>query len=794
MNFPVNIEEKLGFDKIKQLIAKECRSELSTQQVNKIKFSSNRPLIHKLCQQTDEFCKILSSGENYLPLSQIDSQKHLKSLKVPGSFIQSYEISELRLFIESAIHNLKFLQGKKEIYPNLFQLIEHHTINEKLPAEILLKVDEKGEVRDDATPELKKIRSSIVSLENKARKVVSKIILSSRKDGYTPDDAEVTIRNGRLVIPVKAEYKRHFKGFIHDESSSGQTSFIEPAEALELNNEIKELSYQEHREIVKILIKLCDVIRQDYEALANLYQVSAIIDFIRAKAVFANKIGAISPEINSKKEVSFINARHPILEKSLEAQQKNIVPLNIFLTQEDRILVISGPNAGGKSVTLKTLGLLQYMLQCGMPIPVAESSSTGVFNQIFIDIGDEQSLENDLSTYSSHLKNMAHFIQYTNKGTLFLIDEFGTGTDPKFGGAIAESILMELLKRGGHGALSTHYSNLKKLADKTKGITNARMRFDVANLEPLFELEIGKPGSSFALEIARKIGLPNKVVNQARKNAGYDEVQMDSLLNDLEREKSELVKKLEELEKKESLLNISLKSYNDLKDHLEDKKKDIIDKARLEAQSIVKTANQKIESAVHSIKTSKADAEVVKQQKEDIEEFKEKIVVKKKKNKQPLKVIKGPIEVGDQVVINGQETVGEVVTIFKKSAEVSFGAIKSNVNLDKLQKVSAAKQKKTGQNLGVKKLNFDMNTSKSQFSSELDIRGKRAAEAQELVREFLDNAIMYSTPSLKVIHGMGNGILRSVVREEIFKNKEVDRVEDEHADRGGSGATLIYLK
>ncbi len=794
MNFPENIEEKLGFDKIKELIAAECRSDLSAEQVLKIRFSEKKGIVEKLCGQTREFCQILSSGENYTPFSQIDSIRYLKAMKIAGSFITSHEINDLRVFIESAVLNLAFFRSKNSVYPVLFELVDRHLVNEKLPQIILSKINDKGDVRDDASPELRNIRSSMVALENKARKVVARIIVSSRKEGYTPEDAEVTIRNGRLVIPVKAEYKRQVKGFIHDESASGQTSYIEPAEALELNNEIRELGYKEHREIVKILIAVCDEIRKDYEALLHIYQVSAILDFIRAKAVYSLRIGAVCPEISSKKEISFIKARHPILEKSLAKQQKKIVPLDIFISNEKRILVISGPNAGGKSVTLKTLGLLQYMLQCGLLVPVAEGSSTGIFQKIFIDIGDEQSLENDLSTYSSHLKNMTHFVTHTDKSTLFLIDEFGTGTDPKFGGAIAESILVELLNLGGHGALSTHYSNLKKLADRTDGIANARMRFDVSNLEPLFELEIGKPGSSFALEIARKIGLPTNIVNRARKNAGYDEVQMDTLLTDLEREKNELVKKLESVERKESLLAVSQKSYEDLKSHLEEKKKEILNNARLEAQSIIKTANQKIESAVHFIKTASAASKVIKQQKEEIAEFKERIVIEKPKPTKQLKVVKGPIGKGDKVAIKGQETVGEVLTIFKKTAEVSFGAIKSNVNLDKLVKIDEPKGKPKESKSAYKKLNFDINTTKSNFSSELDIRGKRAGEAQELVREFLDNAIMFSVPTLKVIHGMGNGVLRSVVREELFKSKEVDKVEDEHADRGGSGATIVYLK
>lgn len=793
MNFPANIEQKFGFDKIKEKIAAKCKSTLGAAEAGKIAFLNNRKLIEKLCRQTEEFAYILRSAEPYVPIDQIDSLEWMNRIKVAGSFINSEEIHDIRIFLESAIHNLAFFRSKNEQYPLLFQLTAQYAVNEKLPAIISSKINEKGEIRDDATPELRKIRNEIVALENKTRQIVHKIISKSKQDGVSPDDSSVTVRNGRLVIPVKSEHKRRFKGFIHDESATGQTVFIEPAEALELNNEVLDLKYQEKREIIKILTDLCDHLRDDFENIKNLYRIAAILDFIRAKAVYANEISAITPDIHPTKTIEFIKARHPVLQVSLEKQGKSIVPLDIILSERNRILVVSGPNAGGKSVTLKTLGLMQYMLQCGMPIPVAEGSKTAIFQHIFIDIGDEQSMENDLSTYSSHLQNMAYFLRYANKSTLMLIDEFGTGTDPKFGGAIAEAILTELVKMGAHGAISTHYSNLKKLAEHTEGLINARMRYDVARLEPLFQLETGRPGSSFALEIAKKIGLPAELIKQARRNIGYDEVQMDGLLNELEKEREELNKKSHSVRKTEKLLELSLKNYEELKADLENRKKEIINAAKSEAQQIISGANQKIESAIFEIKRSKAQKESIKTQKEQISEFKEKLRPEKIVKQGPT-VVKGPLKAGDKVRIKGQETIGEVIHLGKKSAEVSFGAIKTKIDIARLEKIAAPKTAPLKVAPATKALNFDVNERKSAFSSEIDLRGKRLEEVHSVLTQFLDEAIMFSLPMLKIIHGKGDGVLRKFVREELTRYKEVDKMENEHADRGGDGITLVYLK
>jgi len=794
MNFPSNIEDKIGFNTVKEHIIRNCSSDLAVNEVEKIRFISKKEQVEKLCRQTVEFCHVLIAGEKYVPIRHIDSLVQLKKAKIPGSYIESQSLNEIRIFLDGASSNLIFFKENEDEYPTLSEFIENFAFDDKIPSEIFSKVNEKGEVRDDASPELRKIRREIVLLEDKTRKIVNSLIAKSKKEGFTPDDASITIRNGRLVIPVRAEHKRKFKGFIHDESASGQTSFIEPAEALELNNKIIELTYQEHREIVKILIKICDHLRNDYSNLEKIYGLSSKLDFIRAKAIYANKITAICPEINSQKAIQLIQARHPILEESLKKQKRNIVPLDISLDHDKRILVISGPNAGGKSVTLKTIGLLQYMFQCGIPIPVSEGSSTYLFEKIFIDIGDEQSIENDLSTYSSHLKNMAYFVYHADKKTLFLIDEFGTGTDPKFGGAIAESILMDLVKKGCYGALSTHYSNLKKVADKIPGLSNARMRFDVAHLEPLFQLEVGKPGSSFALEIATKIGLPPHVIQQARKNVGYDEVQLDNLLNELEKEKNELVKKLDSATKKDDLLEKTIHHYQDLKVDLEERKKEILNKARLEAKSIISTANQKIENAIFRIKQSKAEKEVIKNEKANIENFDREIELEKVKSETKVKVLGGPIGEGDFVRIKGNESVGEVINLFKKSVEVSFGSIKSNINISKLEKVEGSKREKTDSSGNVKKLNFDINESKSNYSSELDLRGKHVEEAHSILKQFMDYSIMFSSSLLKIIHGKGNGVLRSFIRQELSQYKEVERMEDEHADRGGSGVTVVYLK
>jgi len=795
MNFPEHIEEKLGFNHVREAICRYCNSDSGKALVSKIRFQSKYEQVIKHCRQTDEYVKIIFNGEKLEPAKRVDAVRELDKIRTPGTFLEPNVLNDLCIFISTASQAVQFLQQRKSDFPLLYNLVEYIVIDITIANKIQQKINDKGEVRDNATPELQKIRRGIRQLEGRARKVVDQVIRQAKKQGYSPDDAVLTIRNGRLVIPVKAEHKRQIKGFIQDESSTGQTVFLEPAEALEINNDLKDLQYQERREIHKILVDLADLIRLHIDDLLQIHKRASQLDFIRAKARYAIHAQSVLPEIQNQKNIEWKNARHPILEDSLQKQGRKIVEQNIKIDSSQRMLVISGPNAGGKSVCLKTIGLLQYMLQCGLLIPVEEGSKACLFKSIFIDIGDQQSIENDLSTYSSHLSNMAHFVRFANKHTLLLIDEFGTGTDPQFGGAIAESILETLLSQGAYGAVTTHYANLKKMAGEKPGLANARMRFDIARLEPLFKLEIGKPGSSFALEIASKIGLPEAVLQAARQHVGVDQVEMDKLLNELELERKRLDEKMRSIREKEKAIDVTLKNYTELKADLDNRKKEIMNQAKSEAKSLIAKANQKIESAIHAIKTSKADKNVAKRERAAIRAMQddlapEEVIPEKKVD---ATIIQGPVYPGDAVRIKGQESVGEVTAVGKNDAEVVFGAIKSKVKLNRLEKLKTSKQTKT-QSSGRVGFNFDINRQKSEFSPEMDIRGMRAEEAYDKLLQFVDNGILFSMPQLRIVHGKGDGVLKHIVRNDIANLEAVQRIESEHPDRGGDGVSLLYLE
>ena len=604
--YPSNIENKLGFDQIKNLISDYCLSPLGQKYVNSLSPVTNIQRINKLLEQTSEFVQILGSGKTFPASNYLDVTAHLKKSEIIGSFLDEEALFDIKSSLLTINNILSFLKSENDLYPRLIELTASVQSHDALYDLLDASIDEKGKVRDNASPQLVDIRSRISKSGGKARNAVTKIMKEANAKGYCPEGSSITIRDGRIVIPVLAEYKRRIKGFVHDESSTGQTVYLEPAEALEINNELRELEYEERREVIRILTGLTDEIRDNVETMQEAWKFLGIIDFIRAKARFAVDLDGVCPKVTSKQHCSWIGARHPILQLSLEQQGKSITPLNIKIGGEGRILLISGPNAGGKSVCLKTLGLLQFMVQCGLPVPCEEQSEFGVFHSIFMDIGDEQSLENDLSTYSSHLQNMKYFVEHGDKRTIFLIDEFGTGTEPQFGGAIAEAILIRLNQAKATGAVTTHYGNLKKLADKTNGILNGSMKYDVKRLEPLYHLEIGKPGSSFALEIAGKIGLETSLLNHAKNLAGHSHVKFDRLINELEAEKNELKARVEQLEKKEKRLDEAIRDYHDLKAYLDEQKSQAVKQAKLEASKILKDSNKKIEATIREIQQTKA--------------------------------------------------------------------------------------------------------------------------------------------------------------------------------------------
>ena len=794
MIYPVNLEQKINFIKIKDLLKMECTSPLGQAYVDMMSFSSDFNLVKRLLDQTDEFRQLLVAGESFPNSNFTNLNPYLEKAKLEGAFLEQEEFQEVKLALQTLKSCITFFQKFGDPYPSLKALLGLLIdLDIKLLKDIDQVLDEKGKLKNNASKELQLIRSQILYEESRLRKVMERIVKEARSKGLMPDDVGMTIRGGRMVIPIAAENKRKLRGFIHDESATGQTVFMEPEEALDINNEIRDLEYMEKREIIRILTRLTDQLRPSIPALRKATNFLGVLDFIRAKARFAIKTESNKPILLQDRTLSWTGARHPILEISLKTQNKKIVPLNIKLDHQQRLLLISGPNAGGKSVALKTVALVQYMLQCGLLIPVHADSKSSLFEHFFIDIGDEQSLENDLSTYSSHLMSMKHFTQFADKKTILFIDEFGTGTEPQFGGAIAESILLALAKLGAYGVITTHYGNLKQQAEKQQGLVNGAMRYDVEKLEPLYQLEIGKPGSSFALEIASKIGLSKEIVSYAKLQIGEERVRYDRLLAQVENEKNHFALLLKEVKEKDSLLSAKLKEYTQLKETLESSKKQFLQEAKIEAKSILEQANKKIESVIREIKEEKADKEATKLIRKELDVFKEKVKPEKTRLIDPeINVLGGQIAVGDWVRLKDNGTIGEVLYLKGKDVELLIGDLKSTVKLSRLEKIAKGTVKRELK--AVEKRGSYQTTSKMMdFSPHLDLRGRRGEEVLPLIQTFIDEGYMLGVKNLRIVHGKGDGVLREVTRNVLRTMSQVGKLEDEHADRGGAGVTLITL-
>lgn len=795
MLYPSNLEQKINFLKIKELLKDECTSSLGKEYVDRMAFSSDYNLVTKLLDQTEEFQRIIISGELFPSSHFTNLTPYLEKAKLEGAFLDEEDFFELKGALLTLKGCISFFQKNSEFYPVLSQLLGLLIdLDLGLLKAIDAIIDEKGKIRSNASKELQLIRAQIIYEEGRLRKVMDRIFKEARAKGLTPEDASMTIRGGRLVIPVAAENKRKLRGFIHDESATGQTVFMEPEEALDINNEIRDLEYMERREIIKILTQLTDRLRPAIPALRKATNFLGLIDFIRAKAKFAQKTESAKPEIIKERNLSWTRARHPLLEMALKTQGKKITPLDVKLGGHERILVISGPNAGGKSVALKTVALLQYMLQSGLLIPVHPDSKSSLFDNFFIDIGDEQNLENDLSTYSSHLMSMKHFTQFANRKTILFIDEFGTGTEPQFGGAIAEAILLSLNKLGAFGVITTHYGNLKQVANKNQGLVNGAMRYDVDRLEPLYQLEIGKPGSSFALEIASKIGISKEILEYAKANIGEERVRYDRLLTQLENEKNQYSVLLAEAKSKEKLLKTRLQEYNQMKETLELTKKKYIQEAKQEAKALLDQTNKKIESAIREIKEGKAEKEVTKQIRKELEVFKEEVKPEKLVIKDPeIEVIGGKISEGDWVRLKDNGAIAEVLRIKNNEAEIAIGELKSNVKISRLEKISHTQVKKEVKAIASRG-GYNTNEKMMDFSYNLDLRGKRGEEILPLIQTFIDEGHMLGVKDLRIVHGKGDGILREITRNLLKHMNQVKKMEDEHADRGGAGVTLVTLK
>ncbi len=812
MIYPNNFETKIGFDKIRAMLKERCLSSRGEFYASSMRFSFKYDLVLRMLTQTNEFRQILMMESTFPARNFFDLSEVIKHLKLEGTTINVEELFDMSSSLKSIFQIKKFIHQRAEKYPELKDLDSLVYLDEGIIIEISAIIDEKGRIRDDASDRLYTVRKKLIKLNSSIRNKIQSTLREAKKQGWAKDDAEITIRNGRAVIPLHAANKRSIKGFVHDESNTGQFVYLEPIELFETNNEIRELEIEERHEIARILMEFSKILREQSEELLDAYKYMGIIDFIRAKAKLALEMEAVKPVLNQSQSFIWREARHPLLYFAHKEKQKEVVPLDIALNAEQRILIISGPNAGGKSVCLKTVGMLQYMLQCGLLIPLRENSEVGLFQNLFIDIGDEQSIENDLSTYSSHLLNIHNFVKYANPKSLFLIDEFGTGTEPAIGGAIAEAALEELNLKKAYGVITTHYSNLKAMATPENGMQNAAMMFDTEELKPLYRLKIGRPGSSFAFEIARKIGLDEKLLKRAQQKSGRKEIDFDQRLQELELEKEAVERKSHEIHVTDDALSSLVTKYEALKSQLDNEKRSIINQAKKDAKEILKDANRSIEQAVKEIKESGAEKEKLKEVRKEIEKKKSSLHEQKpletqatqlvtttkedkKKSTDDVNVLATPPVVGDSVRVIGQTTVGILEQVKGKNALVSFDSLRVSVAFAKLEKVKVKRTvAKPSSRNEYGRIMRDIHTRSLNFKPNVDLRGKRGEEVLSFVRSWLDEAILIGVKELEILHGTGNGILRNIIREYLASVDEVQSFKDAHVERGGSGKTLIVLR
>jgi DNA mismatch repair protein MutS2 len=789
MIYPDNCLDRLGFNEVKQLIYKHCLSPMGQYMVGKMQVMNKYDQINKFLRQTKEFKNIL---ENQEPL-QISTFFDIKSLadkiRVEGTYLVEDELFQIYLSLQTVFSVLRFFDERKDVYPNLEALFEHLPVEKNILKKIEVVLDPKGKIKPNASSKLQELIGDIAKGEQEVRKRMDVIYRQAVFSNWV-GDGSLTIRDGRMCIPILAENKRKLKGFIHDESASGQTVYMEPEEVFTLNNKIRDLEFDKRREIIRILIALTDELRPYNPLLLSYHGFLTKLDFVRAKALFAIEVEADMPVLVAEPRIKLINARNPLLFLSFREDKKTVVPLNIHMNENLRIVLVSGPNAGGKSVCMKTVGLLQLMLQSGLLIPVHESSELGIFDNIFADIGDDQSIESDLSTYSAHLIKMRYFVAHATPKTLVMIDEFGTGTDPQFGGPMAEAVLEVMNNKKVRGVITTHYSNLKLFAGNTEGLENASMLFDNDKMKPMYVLEIGKPGSSYAFEIAQNIGLQKEVLTLARAKIGTNQNRVDSLLVDLEREKKQIYDTKIHLATQQNKVKNLVAENEKLQVFLDENRKTLIKEAKLEAQAIIKNANKLVENTIAGIKENQADKEATKQLRQNLQEVLVQHQVKEEKKPEKPIPLSSPIEVGDWVQLLNSETMGQVLEVNRGNLVLALGDLRSVVKKDRVQKISNKQAKKVVQS---NSFSGRISDAIGSFKAELDLRGMRGENAVQEVEKYMDKSIMLGFPFIKIIHGKGDGILRKLIREYLRKYSQVNRVEDEHADRGGDGITYVYF-
>lgn len=845
MIYPKTFESKIGFDEIRTLLKERCLSTLGKEMVDAIQPSGESDVINEWLTQVREFRRLQEEADDFPMHYFFDVRQAVARLRLEGTHLDEGELFDLRRSLDTINQIVNYLNrsdddnnGEERTYPYpaLHRLTEDVMTFPQLVQRIDTILDKFGKIKDSASPQLADIRRELSRTEGSISRTLNGILRAAQSEGLVEKDVTPAIRDGRLVIPVSQGLKRKIRGIVHDESASGKTVFIEPAEVVEANNRIRELEADERREIIRILTEFAKLVRPHVKPILESYKFLATIDLIHAKAELARLIKGIEPAVNAYPHIDWIQAAHPLLRLSLEKQGKSVVPLDIMLTREKRILIISGPNAGGKSVCLKTAGLTQYMLQCGLSVAIGERSRTGVFKNIFIDIGDEQSIENDLSTYSSHLMNMKQMMRYADDSTLLLIDEFGTGTEPQIGGAIAEAVLAQFCAKQAYGVITTHYQNLKHFADSHDGVVNGAMLYDRQQMRPLFQLSIGNPGSSFAIEIARKIGLPEDVIKAASEIVGSDYIQSDKYLQDIVRDKRYWENKRQTIHQREKNLEQTITRYENEVKELEQSRKDILRKAKEQAEEVLKESNKMIERTIKEIRESQAEKEETKKIREQLEAFKagvkeidtaandemiarkmrqiqerrarkEKRKREKEKENEKLKtnnqqsanatpspVAVAPLKQGDTVRIKGLSSVGKIESLDGKMATVIFGDMRTKMRAERLEHAEAPKKEEPRAYVTVgRQTRETMDEHKLNFKQDIDVRGMRGDEALTAVTYFIDDAILVGVKRVRILHGTGTGILRQLIRQYLATRPDVESYRDEHVQFGGAGITVVEL-
>ena len=873
MIYPNNYEFKIGFDTIRHLLKEHCVSTLGKEKVDELSFSDDATVVNEQMAQIREFRRLMQATEKPEMNYFFDVRESVARIRMENTHLEEDELFDLRRSLETIGKIVDFLnrgekletRGESYPYPALHRLAEDVQTFPAIIRRIDSILDKFGKIKDSASMTLAGIRHDMEQTAGSISRTLYTILHSAQRDGLVAQDVAPTLRDGRLMIPVAPGLKRRIKGIVHDESATGKTVFIEPAEVVEANNKVRELEAQERREIIRILTVFSDELRPHVQEVLDSYHFLAQIDLIQAKAEMAEQMQAFEPEVKAEPYIDWIRAIHPLLQRSLQKQDKKVVPLDISLSPRPlqrerepqsprplegargRLLIISGPNAGGKSVCLKTVGLLQYMVQCGLSIPIGDRSTVGLFQNIMIDIGDEQSIADDLSTYSSHLLNMKNMMKQANSRTLLLIDEFGGGTEPTIGGAIAEAVLKQFWKKETFGVITTHYQNLKHFAEDHPGVVNGAMLYDRHQMQALFQLSIGQPGSSFAIEIARKTGIPEEVISDASEIVGSDYIQSDKYLQDIVRDKRYWEGKRQTIHQHEKSLEGHIQRYETNLEEIERERKQILNRAKQQAEELLKEANRKIENAIREIKEEQAEKERTREIREELQEFREQVknddtrglmseedfakklrqMEERKARKAQRKEKKGeeqraaseklaararenlnpenrPLAAGDSVRIKGTNSIGEIESIQGKQATVIFGGLRSKVKVEQLERSEKVKVNSEKFATAIDKhahlaiqtshmTRATMEDRRQNFHQDLDVRGMRGDEALDTVMHFIDDAILIGLSRVRILHGTGTGALRQLIRQYLATVPNVKKAKDEHVQFGGAGITVVDL-